>query len=189
MFRVPLWLPQEKDSVFIGTYSAEGIPVMDLHEVTAGKLAALFSRKASRDLFDVHWLLNQANLDINKLRFGFMLYGAMNRRDWRTISQADLSYEPREVANQLFAVLNSRIRYALKEDWPQKLLENCRKLVSPLLSFAEQEAEFFDRLLDHGDLKLDLLTADSEQIARIEQHPLLQWKALNVKTYKQRPNK
>ncbi len=189
MFRVPLWLPQEKDSVFIGTYTAKGIPVMNLHEVTAGKLAALFSRRASRDLFDVHWLLNQANLDMDKLRFGFMLYGAMNRRDWRTISQDDLRYEPREVANQLFPVLSSKIRYALKKDWAQKLLEDCRKLVSPLLSFTEQEAEFFDRLLDHGDLKVDLLTFDSEQIARIEQHPLLQWKALNVKSHKQRPNK
>ena len=33
------------------------IPVLNIHELAAGKLAALFSRRASRDLFDTRELL------------------------------------------------------------------------------------------------------------------------------------
>jgi len=51
MFRVPLWAVTRR-SAAVGSYSATQIPVLDLHELAAGKLAALLSRRASRDLFD-----------------------------------------------------------------------------------------------------------------------------------------
>jgi len=44
MFRVPLWPFKELDSHSLGPYRAVRIPVMDIHELAAGKLAALFSR-------------------------------------------------------------------------------------------------------------------------------------------------
>ncbi|HQC52377.1 MAG TPA: nucleotidyl transferase AbiEii/AbiGii toxin family protein [Lentisphaeria bacterium] len=57
MFRVPLWPVTSMQSVNVGTYSASAIPVLDLHELAAGKLVALFARQASRDIFDAHQLL------------------------------------------------------------------------------------------------------------------------------------
>ncbi len=80
MFRVPLW-PVIKMDATVGSYSAKQIPVLDIHELAAGKLAALLSRHTSRDLFDAHHLLTKIKLDYEKLRFGFVLYGAMNRKD------------------------------------------------------------------------------------------------------------
>lgn len=59
MFRVPLWPVTAQDAA-IGYYSAMQIPVLDLHELAAGKLAALLARKASRDLFDAHQLLTRS---------------------------------------------------------------------------------------------------------------------------------
>ena len=54
MLRTPLWPHAVRDSRPLGSFSAAQVPILDLHELAAGKLAALFGRDASRDLFDVH---------------------------------------------------------------------------------------------------------------------------------------
>lgn len=184
MFRVPLWPVSLLDSVPVGSYSAEGIPVLDLHELAAGKLAALFARQASRDLFDAHQLLTCGKLDPGTLRLGFILYGAMNRRDWRSISLDDLACDVRELENQLLPILSSQARESLDQGWALRMIETCRSRLSVLLPFAAAETEFLDRLLDHGEVKPDLLTADRALAARILEHPLLQWKALNVRQHR-----
>ncbi len=181
MFRVPLWPIATMNSVAVGSYAASGIPILELHELAAGKLAALLARKASRDLFDAHKLLTCGMLDPDRLRLGFVLYGAMNRRDWRTLSLDDLGYDTRDLENQLLPVLSSRARESLAHGWATHMVETCRKRLSPLLSYTPNEAAFLDRLLDHGELRPDLLTEDAELAARIEAHPLLQWKAINAR--------
>lgn len=183
MFRVPLWPIATMSSVAVGSYSAGGIPVLELHELAAGKLAALLARKASRDLFDAHELLTCGRLAPDRLRLGFVLYGAMNRRDWRTLSLDDLGCDARELENQLLPVLSNRVRESLARGWAGHMVETCRERLSPLLSFTPNEAEFLDRLLDHGEVKPDLLTEDAELAARIVAHPLLQWKAMNVRQH------
>lgn len=57
LYRVILWPVSIKDSCQIGQYRTKQIPLLDIHELAAGKLAALMSRCASRDLYDVHRLL------------------------------------------------------------------------------------------------------------------------------------
>ena len=79
MFRVPLWPVTKRDSHPIGTWRATGIPVLDHHELAAGKLAALLARRQARDMFDSHQILRMNNLDSRRLRIGFVIYGAMNR--------------------------------------------------------------------------------------------------------------
>ena len=68
MFRFPLWPVVTMDSKQLGAWQAKGISVLDIHELAAGKLAALFSRRQARDLFDCHKILHSANLDHNRLR-------------------------------------------------------------------------------------------------------------------------
>ena len=63
MFRVPLWPVANQDSRAVGSYKASGVPVLDVHELAAGKLAALLARHASRDLFDAHMLLTRGKLN------------------------------------------------------------------------------------------------------------------------------
>lgn len=184
MFRVPLWPVTSMDSVDVGTYSARGIPVLDLHELAAGKLAALFARQASRDLFDAHQLLTDAELDADRLRLTFILYGAMNRCDWRTVSLDDVGCDPRELENHLLPVLSNTVRESLQAGWAEQMVTTCRERLSSLVQFTPEEAEFLDRLLDHGEIVPSLLTEDVEMSARVQDHPLLRWKALNVQRHR-----
>ena len=90
MFRVPLWPVTIADSRPVGAWRATRIPVIDIHELAAGKLAALLARRQARDLFDSHGILQMGNLDHDRLRTAFIVYGAMNRKDWRTVSATDV---------------------------------------------------------------------------------------------------
>ncbi len=184
MFRVLLWPMTSMDSADVGTYSASGIPVLDMHELAAGKLAALFARRASRDVYDAHRLLTAAKLDPGRLRLAFILYGAMNRRDWRTISVDDVECDPHELENQLLPVLSITVRESLQPGWAKQMVETCRERMAAQAQFTPDEAEFLDRLLDHGEIVPGLLTEDAELAARIQDHPLLRWKALNVQRHR-----
>jgi hypothetical protein len=44
--------------------------------------------------------------------------------------------------------------------------------------------QFLNRVLDKGEIAPELLTADEDLHDRISRHPLLGWKAVNVKAYK-----
>lgn len=183
MFRIPLWDIAAQDSRVVGSYRARGIPVLDLHELAAGKLAALFARRASRDLFDAHQLLTRCQLDRPRLRAAFVLYGAMNRRDWRTVSVNDLAFDANELKNQLLPTFRNDDAGAIgqPEAWARNLVDECRSALVAVLPLADAEREFLDRLLDHGDIVPLLLSDDGAWAERIKQHPLLEWKALNVR--------
>lgn len=188
MFRVPLWPVEPLDSKPLGTSRATGIPVLDIHELAAGKLAALLARSASRDLFDTHLLLTQSRLDDARLRLGFVLYGAMNRRDWREVRASDVALDAKEVENQLIPVIRKDyLADAGKQrQWAERMLKECRLGLKKVLPLAREEKAFLDRLLDEGDIEPSLLTSDSAMIERIKSHPLLQWKAMNVRQQKGR---
>ena len=177
MFRVPLW-PVQKMNARVGSYSASRIPVLDLHELAAGKLAALMARHASRDLFDAHRLLMQTELDQEKLRLGFVLFGAMNRKDWRAIGIDDVGYDVNELKNQLTPVVRSDVLDQMKaENWAEQMVRECREKLGTVLPLVEAEREFLEQILDQGEIKPGLLTTDEAMCQRIESHPLLQWKA------------
>lgn len=184
MFRVPLW-PVTMLDAKIGSYSAQQVPVLDLHELAAGKLAALLARHTSRDLFDAHHLLTQANLDREKLRLGFVLYGAMNRKDWRTVAVEDVGYDPREIENQLVPVVRNGFPGKQEAgDWIERMIAECRQGLKAILPLTASEITFLDRILDHGQIEPELLTTDADMAQRIKSHPLLQWKAINVRQHK-----
>ena len=184
MFRVPLWAVTRR-SAAVGSYSATQIPVLDLHELAAGKLAALLSRRASRDLFDTHQLLTHGDLDRTKLRLGFVLYGAMNRKDWRTVAIDDVGYDHRELENELIPVVRAEPLAKRKAGvWAESMIAECRDRLGAVLPMAANEIAFLDRILDQGEIEPELLTTDGEMAERIRIHPLLQWKAVNVQKHR-----
>lgn len=184
MFREPLWPVVAMDAK-IGSYSATNIPVLDIHELAVGKLAALLARHASRDLFDTHHLLTKTKLDTEKIRLGFILYGAMNRKDWRTVAISDICYDKRELDNQLLPVLRRQfIENDMPANWAEQMIHQCKDALSVVLPLKDHEIAFLDALLDRGDIKPELLTDDSDMAKRIATHPLLQWKAVNVKRHR-----
>lgn len=110
MFRLPLWPVSVLDSHLAGAWRATGIPVLDIHELAAGKLAALLSRKQARDLFDSHRLLGSGILERERLRIAFVVYGAMNRKDWRSVTVDDVASAAEELGERLLPTLNVRER-------------------------------------------------------------------------------
>jgi predicted nucleotidyltransferase component of viral defense system len=186
MFRIPLWPVKTLNSHPVGSYEAKGIQVIDFHELAAGKLCALLARQQARDLFDSHQLLYRDDLELEKLRIAFVVYGAMNRKDWRTVSLEDVSFEADELSRQLLPLL--RIRSTEEDESPashgKRLAKECRERLSVLLPFKEPEMQFMDLILENGEIVPSLLTTDEDLQERIRQHPLLEWKALNVREHK-----
>jgi hypothetical protein len=80
ILRTPLWPVQLRDARMVARQTAHAVPVLDLHGLIGGKLAALFGRTAARDVFDAHELLSRTGLDGRRLRLAFVVYGAVNRR-------------------------------------------------------------------------------------------------------------
>jgi hypothetical protein len=186
MYRFPLWPITIMDSFSVGDWQATGIPVLDIHELAAGKLAALLARRQARDLFDSHAILQTKNLDKGRLRTAFVVYGAMNRKDWRSISVEDVSFDEEDLARQLLPTL--RISPTMKQstvaDYGTRLAVECRQALSVVLPFNEAERAFLDLLLDQGEIDSTILTADPILQERIQGQPLLEWKALNVRKHK-----
>ncbi len=186
MFRIPLWPVMNMDSHSVGSYQVADIPVLDIHELAAGKLCALLARQQGRDLFDSHQLLYHAGLERKRLRLAFVVYGAMNRKDWRTVSLHDVDFADDELSHQLLPLL--RIKAAEGDEPPasygKRLIKECRERLSVVLPFTDSETEFLNLLLDKGEIAPSLLTSDKDLQERISRHPLLEWKALNVREYR-----
>lgn len=186
MYRIPLWPVTNMDSHSVGSWQATDVPVIDIHELAAGKLAALMARRQARDLFDCHAILQMKDIDPTKLRTAFIVYGAMNRKDWRTISIDDVNFETAELSRQLIPTLRIPLsgNLASTEQYGNQLLEECRQSLSTVLPFTGPERTFLDLLLDHGEIKATILTDNTRLQQCIQKQPLLEWKAINVRKHK-----
>lgn len=186
MYRVPLWPVVLSDSYPVGTWMTKQIPVLDIHELAAGKLAALLSRRQARDLFDAHRILHLEKLDRDRLRTAFVVYGAMNRKDWRTVSVEDVDFENAELVRQLIPTLRSSesAKQGVIDQYGTRLVDECRQALSAVLPYSENEIAFLDLLLDHGKIDSTILTSDPDLQQRIQKQPLLEWKAVNVRKHK-----
>ena len=185
MLRVPLWPIALFDSRAMGTITVKQIPIVDRHELAAGKLAALCARQASRDLFDACGLLQQKelSLDTAKLRLAFVIYGGINRKDWRSVHIEDIEADPAEVERELVPMLRSEIAPTKRtlKIWTAELVKTCRERMSLVLPLAKHEYEFIERLNTRGEIAPELLTSDHPMQDLIRDHPGLKWKALNAR--------
>ena len=183
MLRVPLWPVEILDSVPVGPARATGIAVVDRHELAAGKLAALCARHASRDLFDARELLRRTDLDRSRLRLAFVVYGGLNRKDFRTQRIEDIGGDAQELKRELVPMLRASVRPRDAEIavWTETLVRETRELMSAVLPFSGDEREFLDRLNGGGDIVPALLTGEPSLQASIRSHPGLIRKAQNVR--------
>jgi predicted nucleotidyltransferase component of viral defense system len=186
MLRTPLWPCVVAECRPVGSFRAAPVRVLDLHELTAGKLAALLARSASRDIFDAHALLATPGLEPAKLRLGFVVYGGINRRDWRTVTTGDVKVDVNEVRMELVPMLRADLApaRAAVADWTGKLVAECSERLSVLLPLNDAEMEFLGRLNDAGEIVPELITGDPSLQATIREHPGLRWKALNVRKHR-----
>lgn len=186
MFRQPLWDIQSADSHRLGDFQAKHIALPDVHELAAGKLAALLARGQARDLFDCHRIFTMDGIKRKRLRIAFVVYGGMNRKDWRTVSIEEVYFNPEELTRLLIPTLNKRFmeKQGLPAGYGERLVKECRAKLAAILPFKDAEREFLDLLLEKGEIDSSILTPDKALQKRIQSQPLLQWKALNVKRHK-----
>jgi predicted nucleotidyltransferase component of viral defense system len=186
LLRTPLWPPGSADSRRIGSFGVSGVPMLNLHELVAGKLAALFGRSASRDLFDVRGLLAAGPFDTERLRLGFVSYGGMSRRDWREVSLDEVQADLHDVGQRLLPLLRAGAGPARTDlvVWSAALASESRELLSAVLPLRAEEVAFLGLLNERGEIRPDLLTGDAAMQALLRAHPGLRWKALNVRRHR-----
>ena len=185
LLRTPLWPTTLLDSRAGGSLRALQVPVLDIHELAAGKLAALLSRSTSRDLFDACYLLRRDDLERGRLRLAFVVYGAASRKDWRLVSVDDVGIDVRELRRRLLPTLRSvavPASGAATERWLNELVAECRDRLSAVLPLTAEEREFVGRLNERGEIAPELLGVDFPMNELIGAHPALAWKALERAT-------
>jgi Nucleotidyl transferase AbiEii toxin, Type IV TA system len=183
LYRTALWPIDLKNSCKIGPYQATQIPVLDIHELAAGKLTALMSRHASRDLYDAHQLtgiFKKQGMNQDQLRLAFIVFGGMSRQDWRQLNIHHIDFDHRELANNLIPVLNQN---NLQPNTNQ-LIMDAKQCLSYVFPFSDAEEAFLNNLLIQGEIQPSLITNNLELQEKIMSHPGLLWKIKNVKKFK-----
>ncbi len=182
--RVPLWAPTRRDSYRLGRWQATDVPVMDIHELAAGKLRAFYDRSLPRDLYDVGLIPHLPGLDPERLRTAFVVYGASARSDWREVCQTHPVVRASDLASQLgTALLDSEAVRTLPEsvdDYRAELTAKAAPAQQMVLPHTRAEQRFLDLVIDHGHVAPELLTDNAALRQRIGAEPWLKWKAINV---------
>ena len=186
MSRQPLFGVVRMSSIDVGGTQVTDVPVLDLHEVVAGKLVALIDRQAARDLFDARRILDIPDLDWSRIKAAMLAYGASGRRDWRQASINDIGGDPRELRQKL-AICLPRDRFAGEggvEAWISESVALCQERLAPLFDLTAGEAAFLDGILDRGEIDSTGLAVSPDVQERIATMPMLAWKVQNVRTYR-----
>jgi len=176
------------DSIDLGGTRAVGVPVLDLHEIVAGKLVALIDRRAARDLFDARRILAIPNLDWSAIKAAILAYGAAGRRDWREASVEDIRGDARELRQKLMICL-PRQTFAAPggvEFWIEESVAICRAGLAFLFDLTEGERAFLDGVLERGEIDATGLVAAPGVRDRIATMPMLAWKCQNVRAHRGR---
>lgn len=99
------------------------------------------------------------------------------------MSVDDVKVDVAELRNQLLPKLRPATLPRADEvaTFCDRLVSECRELLSVVLPLRAEEREFIARLNDRGEIAPELLTADGAMQAALCEHPALRWKSLNVK--------
>jgi predicted nucleotidyltransferase component of viral defense system len=174
MFRVNFHPVIKTDSKKVGRFQALQFPILDTKELTAGKLSALLTRTASRDLLDTSNLLQKLDPKDEDLRLVYVLYGAMNpRANWCDVSIENIKADLKDLREKLIPVLKTTNVPDAKtqQEYAKNLVAACRKMVAPLFPLRDNEREFVSLLRNKGQIEAELLTRDTEFIEKAKVHP------------------
>lgn len=161
-------------------------PVLDIHELAAGKLAALFARRTSRDLFDAHHLFKSNLLSIKKLKPVLIAYFSMTDVPTQSLSTEAINYDLADVYSQLLPLLNQHSFPKSRKEatgWILQMVEELKQYLSYILPLNEDDIRFIDGVRKRGEIDPYLITQDIYLARRIESHPAIFWAA--KKAYKQ----
>lgn len=177
LYRVPLWAVDNKPSSILGEFKVESFQVLSYSELYAGKLRALLSRRISRDFYDATKI--GADIDFEKLRLTLVIYGAMNPKDWRTVSPEDLECSAKDVKERLLPLIN-HTEVPADEDldaYAETMVKTVKGKLSSLFPLSEKESEFVRLVREEGIIEPTLITDDPVLADIVRQHPSLLWRA------------
>lgn len=124
--------------------------------------------------------------DWDRLRLAFLAYGGWNRKDWRDVSLDDVGFDPVELRSNLVPVLNQGVvpGKADLQTWALDLVSECREGMKRFLPLPPEHLEFLNRLNDQGEIVPELVTQDAGMCALLQAHPMMNWKAVNVRQFR-----
>ena len=160
LYRSPLYGVYRMASVTIGSYRATNVPVLDLHEIIAGKMVALVTRRTARDLFDAHRIIAMQGLDWAKIKAATLMIGASAKSfDWRTASPEAIGCEVGDITGKPTMCLHDRYFDAFggPAAWIESATAECRDKLAPLFQFTAGETAFLDAVLDRGEIDASAL--------------------------------
>ncbi|RKY16044.1 MAG: nucleotidyl transferase AbiEii/AbiGii toxin family protein [Planctomycetota bacterium] len=185
LHRVPLWEPQPLPSR-LPVFSLRPTLLQDVHEIVAGKLAALVSRGAGRDIFDAHELLSTLPLQPDRLRLAFVVAAGQASADWSEYTPDHIQADPRELRARLLPLLRRTHVPGVRniDAWIEQLVEQTQRLMEIVLPLSADERSFVTEINERGRIDPELLTSDAGLAASITLNPGLRWKALNVRRHR-----
>lgn len=141
-------------------------------ELFAGKIVALLSRTAPRDLYDIHNMIKQPVFSVKEkelLKKCIVFYSALNGLDRLDMAVID-ALKPYEIKTMLLPVIH-RKEFV---DLPQ-MKQTVKEYLSELLTLTENEQEF---LSDFANKRYSPEKLFSEQgiLSAIASHPMIEWK-------------
>lgn len=186
MAREPLFGAERMESRNIGGIQVNGILILNLHEIVAGKIVALIDRSAARDLFDARRILSIEGLDWGLIKAAVLAIGACSRFDWRNASVDAIEGNPRDFRQKLLFCL-PRGYFTEKKDielWVEETVALCRERFAFLFDLSANERAFLDGILERGEINAHLLNIDPDIQTRIGAMPMLAWKTLHVRKHR-----
>ena len=181
LHRIPLEPVVTMDSKMLGSFQAKSIPVLNLHDLAAGKLIALLDRSAARDIFDAAGIFGHVDLDLERLRLPFVVMGAMSRTmDLRTVTA-----EAARISDGDFErMVRPLLRQADQQHDPRAMQDAARAGLAKLLPLGVHEHAFVEALWDQGEIHPEFLSPEVAVQERISAMPLLRWKAQHVRSHR-----
>jgi predicted nucleotidyltransferase component of viral defense system len=187
--RVPLLGTERRTTLFPPGDPIE-VTTLPLMELAAGKFTALAQRSVARDAFDAAVLLNMQPglLGDPEFRLAFVCSIAGGRSDPRDLRPSDRAPDPLALVRQLVPMLRLEADGSASDtsellDW---IGNEQKPAVKRLLDWSTAEQCFLDRLHDEGVVDAEVLNPDPVIQERIRLQPMLQWKALNVRDFREK---
>lgn len=144
-------------------------------EIFAGKINALISRAAARDLYDVYNMI-RSNLfktsEYELLRKSVVFYTAISQKD------VCLDYSAKRIDSISFHKIKTDLLPVIQKGEMivlDKMKEETKSYISNLMALSDDEKEFLQSF-SKKEYKPELLFEDDEIIKRIKNHPMALWK-------------
>ncbi len=152
--------------------------LLGLEELLEGKVVALLTRYAPRDLFDIYQTaLLKPSLDFQLLRSLIRYYGFISRIPILELFQLTLDqvsdYDIRRLLHPMLII--GQFPHS------QKMIEKVQEFLKPLLSFSQEEIDVIDQFYSNGDLRREILFPQNELREKITRSPALMWRREQIK--------